>query len=72
MPRTLKLRYDKIDFSTTVVCQDAVTSEVDLLSALGHLSIVRTHGELRGPLPMNGPRVRAARRGTTHTHYALT
>ena len=52
MPRALKLRYDKIEFSTTLVCQDALTSEVAVLNALAHPNIVRTHGEIRGPLPM--------------------
>ena len=41
MPRALKLRYDKIDFSTTLLRQDALTSEVAVLNALDHPSIVR-------------------------------
>ena len=53
MPRALKLRYDKIDFSTTLAVQDAMSSEVNVLNCLDHPSIVRTHGELRGSLPMS-------------------
>ena len=53
MARALKLRYDKVDFSTTTVCQDAITSEVSVLNTLDHPCIVRTYGEIRGPLPMS-------------------
>ena len=51
MSRALKLRYDKIDHSTTVAVQDAVSAEVDVLRTLDHPSIVRTYGVIRGPLP---------------------
>ena len=53
MMRALKLRYDKVDLSTTASRLDALTSEVDVLNSLDHPNIVRTHGEIRGPLPMN-------------------
>lgn len=53
LTRALKLRYDKVDLSTTVARMDALTSEVEVLNSLEHPNIVRTHGEIRGPLPMN-------------------
>ena len=68
MPRALKLRYDKIDHSTTVAVQDAVAAEVDVLRALAHPSIVRTYGEIRGPLPSSVVSMLPAENQVTHTH----
>ena len=71
MPRALKLRYDKIDHSTTVAVQDAVAAEVDVLRALDHPSIVRTHGEIRGPLPSSLVALLPAANQVTHIRHTV-